>query len=176
MNFFQFILQDWKVNAGNSKGRVVLLLFRIANFCSTRKFYYYLGLPYLIFYKIGVGWFLTIEIPWNIKIGRNLSLFHGQALVLHEGTVMGSNCTLRHCTTLGNKQLKDGTTSNAPLIGNNVDIGSNVCIIGDVIIKDNVKIGSGAVVTKNISGDCTVVGNPAVEKRRALDNMTGVTV
>lgn len=171
MNYFRFILQDWKINKGNIKGRIIMVLFRMANFCSTRRIYYYLGLPYLLFYKVLVEWFFSVEIPWNVKIGRNLSLFHGQALVLNNMVVIGNNCTIRHCTTIGNKQLKDGSFSRSPVIGNNVDIGSNVCIIGDIYIEDNVKIGCGAVVTKNISGNCIVVGNPAVEKRKSQDSL-----
>lgn len=176
MNFFQFIAQDWKINKGNIKGRIILLLFRTANFSTTGKFYYYLLLPYRIFYKILVEWFFSIEIPWKVSIGRNLTLYHGQALVLNDKVVLGSNCVLRHCTTIGNKQLQDGSFSISPLIGNNVDIGSNVCIIGDIYIKDNVKIGCGAVVTKNISGNCIVVGNPAVEKKRTAEITAQVTV
>jgi putative colanic acid biosynthesis acetyltransferase WcaB len=171
MNFFQFILQDWKINKGNIKGRIILFLFRIANFCSTRKIYRYLGLPYLIFYRILVEWFFSVEIPWSVKIGRNLQLYHGQALVLNDLVVIGNNCTIRHCTTIGNKQLADGSFSGSPVIGDNVDIGSNVCIIGDIYIQDNVKIGCGAVVTKNVGGNCIVVGNPAVEKRKAVDGL-----
>ncbi len=132
MNFFQFIYQDWKANKGNIKGRIILLLFRAANICTARKAYFYLGIPYLVFYKIFVEWFLCIEIPWRVKIGKNLRLYHGQALVLNGRVVMGENCTIRHCTTIGNKMLSDGSFSASPVIGNNVDIGSNVCIIGDI--------------------------------------------
>ena len=166
MNFFQFIFQDWKINKGNTKGRIILLLFRIANFSITGKTYYYLCFLYRIFYKIIVEWFFIIEIPWNTRIGKNLSLYHGQALVVNSKSVIGRNCTLRHSTTIGNKHLQDGSS---PVIGNNVDIGSNVCIIGDIYIKDNVQVGCGAVITKNISGDCIVVGNPAVEKKKAIN-------
>jgi putative colanic acid biosynthesis acetyltransferase WcaB len=63
MNYFQFILQDWKINKGNYKGQIILVLFRIANYSTTGKFYYYLCLPYRIFYKILVEWFFSIEIP-----------------------------------------------------------------------------------------------------------------
>jgi putative colanic acid biosynthesis acetyltransferase WcaB len=67
---------------------------------------------------------------------------------------------LRHSTTIGN--LDNGTGQNScPSIGNNVDIGSNVCIIGKVEIGDNVIIGAGSVVVKNIPSNCVVVGNPA---------------
>lgn len=168
MNFFRFILQDWKINKNNTKGRVFILLFRIANYSTKSKIYYYICYPYRIFYKLFVEWFFGIEIPWDINIGKNLRLFHGQALVLNKLVVIGMNCVLRHCTTIGNKQLPDGNFSASPIIGDNVDIGSNVCIIGDIRIKDNVKIGCGCVVTKNISADCIVVGNPGVEKRKVL--------
>ena len=171
MNFFGFITQDWKINKGNTKGRFVLLLFRTANFCSKKKIYKYLGIPYLAFYKVFVEWMMTIEIPYNVTIGRNFQLYHGQALVINSETVIGENCVIRHCTTIGNKQIKGGF-SKSPVIGNYVDIGSNVCIIGEIIINDNVMIGCGTVVTKNISGNCVVVGNPGVEKTRIPERAT----
>jgi acetyltransferase-like isoleucine patch superfamily enzyme len=44
-----------------------------------------------------------------------------------------------------------------------------VCIIGDVTIGDNVIIGAGSVVVKDIPSNCIAVGNPArvVEKETA---------
>lgn len=163
MNFFQFIFQDWKANT--TKGRIIMLLFRIANFCSTKKIFFYLGIPYLFFYKFLVEWIFCIEIPYNIKAGKNLVIYHGQCLVIGGGVIIGENCVLRHCTTIGNKQTKEGKFSSPPVLGNNVDVGSNVCIIGNIKIMDNVKIGSGSVVIKNVSGNCIVVGNPGIEKR-----------
>jgi len=163
MFFFPFIFQDWKANSVSGKGRIIMLLFRVANFCTTRKLYYYIGFPYLIFYKLLVEWFFCIEIPWNVKIGKNLTLFHGQSLVMNSKVIIGDHCTLRHCTTIGNKKKKDGSFSKSPVIGNNVDIGSNVCIIGDILIGDNTKIGCGSVVIKSLPNDCTAVGNPAAE-------------
>ncbi len=164
MYFFQFVFQDWKINKVSYRGRIIMLLFRMANVCSLRRAYYYLGFPYLLFYRFLVEWIFGIEIPWNVKIGKNLTLFHGQAVVMTNKVVIGENCTLRHCTTIGNKQLKDGSFSDSPVIGNNVDIGSNVCIIGNIHIGDNVKIGCGAVVIKSVSSNHIAVGNPAVEK------------
>jgi putative colanic acid biosynthesis acetyltransferase WcaB len=174
MNFFEFIFQDWRVNKGNAKGRFILLLFRIANFCSTRKIYYYIGFIYLMFYRILVEWFFSIEIPWNVKIGKNLSLFHGQALVMTNQVVIGHNCTLRQSTTIGNKQIVDGAYSGSPVIGDFVDIGSNVCIIGPIIVNNQVLIGSGAVVVKDVPPYSTVTGNPGVARQRK--NITPTTI
>jgi putative colanic acid biosynthesis acetyltransferase WcaB len=168
MNFFEFVFQDWRINKGNIKGRIILLLFRIANFCAKRRIYYYIGFPYLIFYRILVEWFFSVEIPWNTRIGKNLSLFHGQALVMTNQVVIGENCTLRQSTTIGNRQLGGGGFSNSPVIGNHVDIGSNVCIIGSIIISDNVIIGSGAVVVKDVSPNSVVTGNPGLERKRKV--------
>jgi putative colanic acid biosynthesis acetyltransferase WcaB len=170
MTFFEFILQDWKVNKGNTKGRAILLLFRVANFCSRRSVYYFLGFPYLIFYRILVEWFFSIEIPWNVNIGRGLRLYHGQALVMTSDVVIGENCTLRHCTTIGNKQAEEGRFTGSPVIGNNVDIGSNVCIIGPISIGDNSIIGCGAVVVKNVEQDHIVTGNPSTQRKRVKEN------
>jgi putative colanic acid biosynthesis acetyltransferase WcaB len=161
MNFFKFIFQDWAANNDSAKGRVIMLLFRIANFCTTRKIYYYLGYPYRIFYKILVEWIFCIEIPWNARIGRGLRIYHGQGLVLNSQVVIGNNCTLRHCTTIGNKQRPNGALTGSPLIGDYVEVGSNTCIIGDITIGDYVTIGCGSVVTKSMPANAVVVGNPA---------------
>ena len=45
-------------------------------------------------------------------------------------------------------------------VGNNVWFGGNVCVLGGVTIGDNVVIGAGSVVTKNIPSNCVAVGNP----------------
>jgi putative colanic acid biosynthesis acetyltransferase WcaB len=93
---------------------------------------------------------------------------------MNSEVVIGENCTLRHCTTIGHKQLKNGGFSGSPVIGNNVDMGSNVCIIGKIHIGNNVKIGCGAVVTKSVGDNETAVGNPAVslnERERFFINL-----
>ena len=66
-----------------------------------------------------------------------------------------------HCTTIGNKELRNGSFSKSPVIGDNVNIGSNVCIIGPISIGTNVIIGAGSVVTKDVPSNSVVVGNPA---------------
>ena len=72
---------------------------------------------------------------------------------------IGKNCTLRQLTTIGNLGPKHDVLC-APTIGDNVDIGANVTVIGDIKIGNNVIIGAGAVIVKDVPDNCTVVGNP----------------
>lgn len=46
-------------------------------------------------------------------------------------------------------------------IGKRCFIGANAIIMCGITIGDNVIIGSGSVVTKNVPSNCIVVGNPA---------------
>ena len=116
---------------------------------------------YLGFYHIMVEWILGIELPRKTRVGRGLIIYHGQSLVINQGVIIGENCVLRNSTTIGHKVLKDGTLSKCPVIGDRVNIGANVCIIGDISIGNDVTIGAGTVVVKSIPSNCVIVGNPA---------------
>lgn len=91
-------------------------------------------------------------------IGGGVFLAHPYATIINAKSV-GSNFSVRQCTTIGNK--RDGDGRNGPVIGNNVSVGANVCIIGDISIGDNVIIGAGSVVVNDIPDNCVIVGNPA---------------
>jgi len=162
MTFISYLLQDYKANPKNIKARFVLFLFRLAQLCrKAPKLILIFLVPYLIFYRLFVEWILGIELPWNTKVGSGLKLFHGQGLVVNDHCVIGSNSTLRHNTTIGHKELSDGTFSMSPIIGDNVDIGSNTAIIGAISIGDNVIIGAGSVVVKDLEANAIYAGNPA---------------
>ncbi len=155
------IFCDWERNSKNLKGRVILFSFRLAHLATRNRILFLILLPHLVTHRIFIEWLLGVEIPWKTSIGEGLIIYHGHALVINDASKIGKNCTLRHCTTIGNKQLSDLSFSDCPIIGDNVDIGSNVCIIGPITIGDNVKIGAGSVVVKSIPSNSIAVGNPA---------------
>jgi len=161
MNFFAYLFQDRQANRKNFKAQLVLFMFRLVQLINRSMLLKVIFILYLLWYRYWVDWVWGIELPRKLTIGKGLSLYHGHALVVNQGVVIGDNCTLRNSTTIGHKKLADGSFSKCPVIGNNVDIGANVCIIGDITIGDNVIIGAGSVVTKSFPSDCVIVGNPA---------------
>lgn len=96
-----------------------------------------------------------IQILRKTKIGYGLYIGHGGPVVVNPSTVIGNNCNLSQFVTIGSNEGK------AAVIGDNVYIGPNTCIVEDVCIGDNATIGAGSVVTKDIPSNATAAGNYA---------------
>ena len=92
------------------------------------------------------------------EIGAGVYAAHSFATIIHAKRI-GEYFSVRQCTTIGNK--KDGRNDLLPTIGDNVTVGANVVIIGDIKIGNNVVIGAGSVVVKDVPDNCIIVGNPA---------------
>ena len=111
--------------------------------------------------------FLTgIEIHPRAKIGKNLFIDHGMGVVIGETSEIGDNVTIYHMVTLGGispsiNSNEQRETKRHPTLKNNVVVGSGAQILGPIIIGKNVKIGSNAVVTKDVPDNSIMVGIPA---------------
>ena len=155
------VFQDWDANRGRRKSQVVLALYRLATICRQRH-----DIPrplsqvYVGFYKVLTNWFMGVEIPPETVIGTPLRLFHPHAIVLHPDVRIGARCTLRQCTTLGNVDGPGGP-SGAPTVGDDVEFGAGVIVIGERHIGDGATVGAGAVVVTDVAAGTVVVGNPA---------------
>ncbi len=118
----------------------------------------------IFYYRIGPVWDLLISwyrsgdryfiLPKETKIGEGLLMAHPYATVLNAKSI-GKNFSCIHCTTLGK------TNKGMPVVGDNVMLGANVTVIGPVRIGNNVTVGAGAVVVKDLPDNCIAVGNPA---------------
>ncbi len=152
------IWQDWSVNPRDLRMKFILGSFRFAQKLHRwPKCIRWLASPYLFVYQLLVWWELGIELNHKAEVGPRLRLHHGYGLVVHESAVIGSDCTLRHGTTIGNRRESD----DCPVIGDRVDIGCSSVIIGRIKIGDDAKIGAGSVVLHDVPAGCTVAGNPA---------------
>ncbi|MFV0375786.1 MAG: serine O-acetyltransferase [Mangrovibacterium sp.] len=164
-SFIQKFSSDFKANFvfSNLKPAIIVLAYRIASFFALNRYKVikWLGLPIRVLYRVIIEWFLGIEIPDVVKSGGGLTIHHGVGLVLNPKVTLGENVILRNNTTIGHKTDPQKNYLGAPTIGNNVNIGANVVIIGDINIGSNVIIGAGAVVVKNVPSNSVVAGNPA---------------
>ena len=80
-------------------------------------------------------------------------------MVIGETAVIGDDVTIYQGVTLGGTGKEKGKRH--PTIGNNVVIGASAIILGNIVIADNSRVGAGAVVTKSVPQNSTIVGNPA---------------
>ena len=104
-----------------------------------------------------LGRILTgIEIHPGATIGRRFFVDHGMGVVIGETAVIGDDVLIYHGVTLGGKEFT--RTKRHPTIGNNVMIGAESIVLGNITVGDNVKIGAGSVVTKDVAPNSVVIG------------------
>lgn len=103
--------------------------------------------------------FITgIEIHPGATIGEGLFIDHGSGVIIGETAEVGDNVTIYQGVTLGGTGKEKGKRH--PTIGNNVVISSGAKVLGSFEVGENVKIGAGSVVLKEVPPNCTVVGIP----------------
>lgn len=136
------------------QGVWAIYIHRIAHFL------YQIHIPFIPRLISQISRLLTgIEIHPGAKIGKGIFIDHGAGVVIGETAQIGDNVTVFQGVTLGGTGKELGKRH--PTIGNNVIIGAEAIILGNITIGDHCRIGAGALVTKSVPSDCTVVGNPA---------------
>ena len=109
-------------------------------------------------------WFTGIEIHPGAEIGRRCFIDHGMAVIIGETTEIGDDVTIYQGVTLGGTGKDVGKRH--PTIGSRVVISSGAKVLGPFKVGDDVKIGAGSVVLKEVPDGCTVVGIPGTIVRR----------
>ena len=105
--------------------------------------------------------FLTgVEIHPGAQLGRRVFIDHGMGVVIGETAVVGDDCTIYQGVTLGGTSLSKGTKRH-PTLGKGVIVGANAQVLGDFVLGDGARVGSNAVVTKEVPAGATAVGYPA---------------
>jgi serine O-acetyltransferase len=104
-------------------------------------------------------WLTGIEIHPGATIGRRFFIDHGMGVVIGETAEVGDDCTLYHGVTLGGTTWNKGKRH--PTLGKGVVVGAGAKILGPILIGDGAKVGSNAVVVKDVPAGATAVGIPA---------------
>lgn len=104
--------------------------------------------------------FLTgIEIHPGAKIGRRFFIDHGMGVVIGETAEIGDDVTIYQGVTLGGVSLDPGKRH--PTVEDGVVIGAGAAVLGPFTVRRGARIGSNAVVLKEVPEGATVVGIPA---------------
>jgi serine O-acetyltransferase len=104
-------------------------------------------------------WLTGIEIHPGATIGRRFFIDHGMGVVIGETAEIADDCTLYHGVTLGGTSWNKGKRH--PTLGKGVVVGAGAKILGPILVGDGARIGSNAVVVKEVPAGATAIGIPA---------------
>ena len=135
-------------------GLHALLIHRLSHWLWTLRLYW---LGRMVSH---VGRFLTgIEVHPGAIVGRRVFIDHGMGVVIGETAEIGEDCTLYHGVTLGGTSWNKGKRH--PTLERGVVIGAGAKVLGPIVVGEGARIGSNAVVVKDVPPGATAVGIPA---------------
>lgn len=134
-------------------GMRFMIFFRLCN-----KFKNFpLGFLFKLYYN-GMQSKYGFQIPYSTKIGGGLFLGHYGNIVINSKAIIGKNCNIAQGVTIG--AISFGENKGCPEIGNEVWIGANAVIVGNIKIGNNVLIAPLSFVNRDIPENAVVLGNP----------------
>jgi serine O-acetyltransferase len=131
------------------------VLFRVINRFAK---YHPIGFLLRLFYRYSQVRY-GFQIAHYTKIGGGIYIPHFGGIVISSHVILGENCNIAQGVTIG--RINAGPRKGAPKIGNQVWIGPNAVLSGNIKIGDNVLIAPLAFVNMDVPSNSLVIGNPA---------------
>ena len=103
-----------------------------------------------------------IDMSVETNIGGGFYIGHGSCFTINSHAVIGRNCSIHNGALIGRENR--GKRRGAPVIGNEVWIGIDAVIVGNVHIGNDVLIAPNSYVNFDVPDHSIVIGNPAVIK------------
>jgi serine O-acetyltransferase len=119
--------------------------------------------PPVLYYLYAPVWRLMtlvtgIEISPRATIGGGLRVVHFGQVFINSGSVIGKRCLILNDVTIGISTFEG---NDSPILGDDINIGVGVRILGPITVGSGSRIGANAVVTKTFEGAQLLVGLPA---------------
>ena len=167
MNWYQLIREDFSVvfeRDPATRSRIAVLTlhtgFWAVEFYRMQHALWNLGLRWLPRWLSLVSrWITGVEIHPAVVAGRRLFIDHGMGVVIGETAILGDDVSIYQGVTLGGTTWSEGRRH--PSVGSNVILGAGAKVLGTVHVGDHARVGSNAVVVKEVEPYTTVVGVPA---------------
>lgn len=102
-------------------------------------------------------YYTNIQIPAGTQIGEGFMIGHWGTIIINPAAKIGKNFSIAPGCLIGNSE---GCKKGTPTIGNNVKMGTNAIVIGNIKIEDNVLIAPGAFINFDVPKNSIVIGNP----------------
>lgn len=174
MNLFQIIKSDffkYKKYGGNfftilffTQGfwaivqyRIANMVFRKINIIGLRQVLLFV----LLIWQKGIEITTGISIPASVQIGNSFYIGHFGGIIINANAVIGNNCNISQGVTIGISGI--GEIRGVPVIGDNVYIGANSVLVGNILVANDVLIGACSLVTKNTDECSVLMGVPAIK-------------
>jgi serine O-acetyltransferase len=161
IGFLALLKEDLRTHDGNlfEQGFWAIAVHRFGN--------WRMGLPKLLrppftllyrFWFKQVEWMCGITLPYTVKVGRRVRIWHHGGMILHADRI-GDDVHIRQNTTFG--VAKREALHQLPVIEDRCDLGCGVVVLGPVTVGHDSMIGANAVVVKDIPPHSVAVGIPA---------------
>ena len=145
--------RNWLEVAFLYPGLQALVLHRIAHWL------WNVGVPFVPRLISHIARAMTgIEIHPGATIGCGVFIDHGMGVVIGETAIVGDSALIYQGVTLGGTGKESGKRH--PTLGAGVIVGAGAKVLGNIQLGNNVRVGAGSVVLREVPSDCTVVGIP----------------
>lgn len=134
--------------------------YRLGNWIHTSKPFILIRIPLKLISYLGNKWcevFMEMCIDPQASIGPGFYVGHIGGVHINPGAVLGSNCDLAHRVTIGTSAMG---RQGAPVLGNDVYIGTGATLVGKIKVGDGAKIAANTLVITNVPAGATVMGVP----------------
>ena len=101
-----------------------------------------------------------ISIPASAHIGHSFYIGHFGGIIINANALIGDNCNISQGVTIGISGR--GEKRGVPIIGNEVYIGANAVLSGNIRIGNGVLVGACSLVNNSFSDNAVILGVPAI--------------